>query len=63
MILEENDFDQYINKEVLEPGGDEAKVTHKKNLVKAKRIIADLLRITPSPMCHPSRHRRKYLML
>ena len=35
-ILEENDLDQYINKEVLEPKGDEAKAIHKKNLVKAK---------------------------
>ena len=34
-------MDQYISKEVLEPEGDEAKATHKKKLVKAKRIIAD----------------------
>ena len=40
MILEENDLDQYINGEVPEPEGDKAKATHKKNLAKAKRIIA-----------------------
>ena len=41
LILEENDLDQYINGEVPDPEGDEAKATHKKNLVKSKRIIAD----------------------
>ena len=40
LILEENDLDQYISGEVPETEGDEDKVTHKKNLVKAKRIIA-----------------------
>ena len=40
LILEENDLDQYINGEVPDPEGDEAKATHKKNLVKSKRIIA-----------------------
>ena len=39
LILEENDLDQYINAEVPEPEGDEAKTIHKKNLVKSKRII------------------------
>ena len=44
VILEENDLDQYISEEVLEPEGDEAKATHKKNSVKAKRIIADSIK-------------------
>ena len=39
LILEENDLDQYISKEVPEPEGDEAKAIHKKNLVKTKIII------------------------
>ena len=39
LILEESDLDKYISGEVLEPEGDEAKDTHKKNLVKYKRII------------------------
>ena len=33
-------MDQYINGEVTEPKGDEAKATHNKNMVKSKRIIA-----------------------
>ena len=41
LILEENDLDQYINKEVPKPKGDKDKAIHKKNLVKAKRIIVD----------------------
>ena len=41
LILEENDLDQYISKEVLEPDGDEARDIYKMNLFKSKRIIAD----------------------
>ena len=41
LILEENDLDKYINGEVPELEGDEAKANHKKKLVKAKRIIVD----------------------
>ena len=44
LILEENDLDKYISEEVPTPKGDEAKAIHKKNLVKAKRIIADSIR-------------------
>ena len=44
LILEENDLDQYISEEVLELEGGESKSTHKKNLVKAKRIIADSIK-------------------
>ena len=32
LVLEENESDSYINKEVLVPEGDEAKGLHKKNL-------------------------------
>ena len=39
-ILEENDLDQYITREVPKPEGDQDKATHKENLDKAKRIIA-----------------------
>ena len=35
LILEENDLDQYITKEVLELEGDEAKATHKRSMAKA----------------------------
>ena len=45
LVLEENELDSYINEEVPVPKGDEAKALHKKKLVMAKRIIADLLLI------------------
>ena len=44
LILEEKYLDQYITEKFPEPVGDEAKATHKKNLVKAKRIIADSIK-------------------
>ena len=44
LILEENDLDQYIIKEFPKPEGDEAKAIHKKNLIKAKRIVADSIK-------------------
>ena len=44
LVLEENELDSYISEEVLVPEGDEAKDLHKKNLVKAKRIIVDSIK-------------------
>ena len=44
LVLEENELDTYINQEVPVLEGDEAKSLHKKNLVKAKRIIADSIK-------------------
>ena len=44
LILEENELDSYINEEVPVPEGDEAKALDKKNLVMAKRIIADSIK-------------------
>ena len=44
LVLEENELDTYISGEVPVPDGDEAKALHKKNLVKAKRIIADSIK-------------------
>ena len=41
LVLEENELDSYIHEEVPVPEGDEAKDLHKKNLVMAKRIIAN----------------------
>ena len=43
-VLEENELDTYISGEVPFPKGDEAKSLHKKNLVKAKRIIVDSIK-------------------
>ena len=44
LVLEKNELDIYISGEFLVPEGDEAKSLHKKNLVKAKRIIVDSIK-------------------
>ena len=41
LILEEHDLEGFIEADILELEGDEAKAKHKKSLIKAKRIIAD----------------------
>ena len=44
LILEENDLDKYVSMDVPEPEGEEAKATHKKNIIRAKKIIADSIK-------------------
>jgi hypothetical protein len=44
LIIEENDLEGFIEEEVAEPEGNAAKEKYKKNLVKAKRIIADSIK-------------------
>ena len=44
LILEGNDLEGFIEEDILEPKGDEAKAKRKKSLVKAKRIIADSIK-------------------
>ena len=44
VILEENDLEGFIEEDIPEPEGDEAKAKHKKSLVKVKRIIADSIK-------------------
>ena len=44
LVLKENELDCYISGEFLVPKGDEDKALHKKNLVKAKRIIVDSIK-------------------
>ena len=44
LILKENDLENLVKEEVSEPKGDEAKAKHKKDMVKAKRIIADSIK-------------------
>ena len=44
LILEEQHLEDYVKGEVAELEGDEDKSQHKKNLVKAKRIIADSIK-------------------
>ena len=41
LILEEHDLDDFIKGDVKEPEGEEAKAKHKKDIIKAKRIIAN----------------------
>ena len=43
-VLEENELDTYISGEVSVAEGDDAKALLKKNLVKAKKIIADSIK-------------------
>ena len=45
LILEEYDLEGYINEAVQELEVDETKAKHKKDMVKAKRIITDSIRI------------------
>ena len=40
LVLEEKDLEGFIEADILEPEGEEAKAKHKKSLVKAKRTIA-----------------------
>ena len=40
-LFEESELDTYMSREVPIPKGDEAKSLTQKNLVKAKKIIAD----------------------
>jgi 23S rRNA maturation-related 3'-5' exoribonuclease YhaM len=44
LILEENDLEKFVKEEVAEPEGDEANANFKKNMIKAKRIIADSIK-------------------
>ena len=63
LVLEENKLDSYIHEEVPIPKGDEAKALHKKNLVMAKRIIADSIKDHLVPLrCPLSRHLKLCLM-
>ena len=44
LILKENDLDKYIANEVTEPKEAEAKEKHKKDLIRAQRIIVDSIK-------------------
>ena len=44
LILEENDLAQFIKEVVPEPEEDEAKEKYKKDMIRAKRIIADSIK-------------------
>ena len=44
IILEENDLAKFIKENVLEPEKDASKEKYKKDMIKAKRIIADSIK-------------------
>jgi hypothetical protein len=44
LILEDNDLAKFIKENVLEPEEEAAKEKYKKNMTKAKRIIADSIK-------------------
>ena len=41
LIIQENDLDKYIEDEAEEPEESEAKEKHKKDMIRAQRIIGD----------------------
>ena len=44
LILQENDIDKYVKEEVSEPEEDEAKEKHRKDMIRAQRIIANSIK-------------------
>ena len=44
LILKENDIDKYIEEEIVEHDEAEAKEKHKKDLIRAQRIIVDSIK-------------------
>ena len=44
LILQENDLNKFVKEEVKEPEEVEAKTKHKKDMIIAKRIIADSIK-------------------
>ena len=44
LILQENDIDKYVKEEVVEPEEAKAKEKHKKDMIRAQRIIADSIK-------------------
>ena len=43
-LLQENDLDKYFKEEVVEPEEVEAKEKHRKDMIRAQRIIADSIK-------------------
>ena len=63
LILEENDLEGYIKEEVKEPEGDETKTKHKKDTIKAKRIIVGYIKDHFIPQVSSNNTQKKCLML
>ena len=49
LILEENDLENYVKEVIVEPEGEEDKARHKKNMVRAKRIIVNSIKAHLNP--------------
>ena len=62
LILKENDLEKYIKDEIPEPKKTEAKEKHKKDLIRAQRIIIDSIKDHLSIKCHPRRLWKKCMM-
>ena len=62
LIIQENDLDKYVKEEVSEPKEAEAKKKHRKDMIRAQRIIADSIKDHLILKCHPRRLQKKCLM-
>ena len=59
LILQENDLDKFVKEEVKEPEEVEANSKHKKDMIVAKRIIADSIKDNLIPQVTSRRKRKK----
>ena len=55
LILKENDLEKYIKDEIPKPEEAEAKEKHKKDLIRAQRIIADSIKDHLIPQVSPKK--------
>ena len=61
LILEENDLKGFIKEEVVEPEEAKAKSKHKKDIIKAKRIVSDSIKDNLIPQVSSSTTRKEML--
>ena len=62
LILQENDIDKYVKEEVTEPEEAEAKEKHKKDMIRAPRIIADSIKDHLIPQVSSKKTPKEILM-
>ena len=62
LILQENDLDKYIKEEVAESEKFEAKEKHKKDMIRAQRIIADSIKDQLIPQVSSKKNPKKCMM-
>lgn len=63
LILEENDLEGFIEVDIPEEEGDEAKARHTKSIMEAKRIIANSIKDHLIPHVSSLKIPKKFLML